>query len=276
MSNILTNLITQKLINYLNYTNPYIELKSGIYKLCCKKISDQNLDYDDIQLFLQHSIINTKIIYSLDDYNEQLYQILNHFDKLGLNITIYFDMISYNELNIKISKIPFEYIYVYTPKILKYNVFKLKQVQVPISNIKIPKITLEMCKNCLSMLFQNDDYLINAKQKLLYMYDNSIVLDINNNVLDGKYKIMIIKFLMQKDKQINCIQLQVSNNEPKSNITTCDLPKLDDFLDKKYTNLLKFISDHYNKDIYMVDHVFTNEFVESFNTYIIKWILSLH
>jgi hypothetical protein len=270
MSNILNCLITEKLINYLNFINSYIELKSGIYKLCIKKISNENILWDDVLLLLSTIYFNN--INSLNDYNELLHSYVSNFDIIGLNITVYIDLLLFDKINENFHKIKsYEDIHLITPKIIKYDKYDFIKTNILLDDLKLQKCTTEMCKNCLSMLFSNEEYLNTLKTNSLYLNDNSIIIDENNIILDGNYKLMMLKFLFNKDEKISCIKLKnVFTNKIKTEVSD-----LSDFLNIKYEELLKFLSSKYKTDIYIIDGIMSNEYIDIFSSHIENWIKSL-
>jgi hypothetical protein len=270
MSNLLTCLITENLINYLNFVNSYIELKSGIYKLCIKKISDENLIWENIKLLLDYTIIDN--ISSLNDYNEQLFNFASQFDKIGLNITIYVDLLLFDNVNNIVSNLKqYKDVHLISSKIIKYNKFNFIKTDILLSNIKLQNCTTEMCQNCLTMLFSNDQYFNSVKNNSLYQYDNSIIIDENNIVLDGKYKVMLLKFISNQNQTISCIKLK----DVFSNRQQFKIDNLSDFLNIKYNQLLDYLSFKYKIDVYVVNNIISKEFKDIFNTHMENWINSL-
>lgn len=257
---IVSNIVTDKLINYLNNVNPFIEIYCGIYKLSFKKHSDKALIFDHIDMISKYYFIfDTEQFSSLYMYNEQLNKNVAKYKCMGLDISISFDLNLSDNIESVLDKLTLKNIYLATPSMIKYNTFECSIVDVNIAEIKLSVCKDEMTREVLLGFFRNEKnhYMMN------YFTDYSIILDKNNVIVDGKYKILALKFLYNS-QNIRCVKLNELSLPVNKEELTIPTPDKD---------IIKFIHDKYKVD--PLDDMVSNTIHEEYVKHVKEWHNSL-
>lgn len=271
--NLLRSFVNNKLIDYLNYSDAYMETDSGIYKISAKKASNDDLDFNEIELVLNS--IKQKPFASVFEYNENLSSMCNAFLRFGLELSVMVDVKSCDLLDEYVnSGIDDTNIHLITPKLLKYNKFKFENAQVKISDLKLQDVNQEMCCNAIETLFFNDTYEKKVSLDINDVYSGSIVIDNNNVVLDGRFKVLMIKFLYDETEMINCTRLLgVYSMHSSPNVNVNEV--LNSFR-LSSPRLAKFIANRYNHSVNDNDKkLLSNITSDLCKTHIKNWLESL-
>jgi len=206
----LTNLINEKLINYLNNDESILKLTSGMYKLHFEKRCEV-IDYEAIKK--SNEIVDKIFLNKITDifkFNDKLRDISKLYSSHGLYINIFIDLDIKNILkdtNILTSN----NINLFTDKIVNLNLtnYNFKSKLIDIKDIKLSYTDENFIKNGISLLLNN------SASKLLYsdFFDTNIIIDNNNQVIDGNYKCLLYKLINNK-LLIDVYQLDILINKP--------------------------------------------------------------
>lgn len=210
-------LITKNLIEYLNDSDPFIQIECGIFNISFQKRSDRPLEWSKID-HLTKSFTFDRFV-NITSYCHSLLDHAIMYEPLGLDVTISVDLMQIETLeNIKFTN---ENVFWTTQKLVeKLGVkidfpFKYRLVERSIDSLNLlDGFTLDDLKNILMCLFTDNARLIREQKRIANCEDieTKIIIDKTSNVLEGRHRVAVLHLLGIK-RPIRCIEIDINTNK---------------------------------------------------------------
>lgn len=243
---IFSTFITKNLIDYLNNDDTYYQIECGIFNLTFQRKKDEQIDWNLVKE-LTNSMKMVEYI-QIGDYIDAVTERCIMYESCGLDVTIWVDLMRIAQLeNIRLCN---NNIFCLTDKIIdKLSITNECLHDFKIITCDITKVRMETCtitdlKNILSTLF-TDDGRLTKEQKRAIDFEPKIVVDQNLNVLDGKFRILVLHLLditTIKCYQITCITDKIKFI-PKCECSFAILLELENYIKQNpiiYKGIVKF------------------------------------